>query len=121
MPMSYIIATTPRTGGWLLCDLLRQTGVAGRPGEYGSVRDRATWERFYGFPTHRRYFDSLPTLHATPNGVAGIKLMWPQLIEFGREARRYLESPENDFDMLGRVLGRFVVLRLRRRDRLRQA
>lgn len=41
---SYIIAT-PRTGSWLLCGCLRQTGVAGRPAEYG-IRDDAWLLRF---------------------------------------------------------------------------
>lgn len=117
----YIIATTPRTGGWLLCDLLRQTKAAGRPGEYGSVQDRATWQGFCGFATHRQYFDSLRALHSTPNGVLGIKLMWPQLVEFGRDARGYFGCEAGDFDLLVRVLGRFSVVRLERRDRLRQA
>jgi LPS sulfotransferase NodH len=117
----YLIATTPRTGGWLLCDLLRQTGAAGRPGEYGSARDRATWRGFYGFATHRTYFDALKELYSTPNGVSGVKLMWPQLVEFGRDARGYLGCQDDDLGLLVRVFGRLSVVRLERRDLLRQA
>jgi trehalose 2-sulfotransferase len=37
---SYLICSTPRTGSSLLCDVLRATGVAGRPEEYFQFRAR---------------------------------------------------------------------------------
>ncbi|HEY6788851.1 MAG TPA: Stf0 family sulfotransferase [Trebonia sp.] len=118
---AYIIACTPRTGSWLLCDCLRQAGSAGLPGEYGTRQDTATWQDFYGFRTHRQYFDSLIGLYASGNGVIGIKFMWWQFDAFGAEAATYLGAPGPAFALLRRVIGPYRVLFLRRRDTTRQA
>ena len=118
---AYVIACTPRTGSWLLCDCLRQTRSAGLPGEYGTRRDTATWRDFYAFPAHRRYFDSLARVYASRNGVIGIKFMWWQFDAFRGEAATYLGVPGTGLDLLRRVIGPYRVLFLRRRDVTRQA
>jgi LPS sulfotransferase NodH len=118
---SYIIAATPRTGSWLLCDCLRQAGVAGRPAEYGVRGDEATWRRFYGFGSHRAYFDRLIPLHATPNGVFGLKLMWWQLTGLAADASDYLGARPSPLDAIADLAGPVSFIWMRRRDRLRQA
>jgi LPS sulfotransferase NodH len=120
-PVSYLIGTTPRTGSWLLCDALQQTGVAGRPGEYGPEKEHGIWGNLHGFPSHRDYFAALPETYGTPNGVVGLKLMFFQLVMFGREAREYLEAESSALDLLRQVVGTRRIVRLERRDRLRQA
>ncbi len=108
---SYLVAATQRSGSTLLCELLKDTGVAGRPQEYfEAMRDT-------GVPPHPKdYLQSLPNVglgirsdprpaHAPPysslrglsgyrqhlersfalgttaNGVFASKLMWRQLPE----------------------------------------
>jgi LPS sulfotransferase NodH len=118
---SYIIATSPRTGGWLLCEALSRLEIAGRPGEYGAREEPALWKNLYGFSDHEAYFRALHSIYATPNGVAGIKLMWYQFAELGRDGRRYFDCPDSAIDITRRLLGPFRVIRLQRRNRLRQA
>lgn len=45
---SYILCTSPRSGSTLLCRLLAQTGVAGRPGSHFHEPCLAAWRRYYG-------------------------------------------------------------------------
>src|SRR5579875_3648135 len=107
--LSYIVCSTPRSGSTLLCELLKSTGVAGRPEEYFEAR-AAT-----GLPPHPgEYLEGLPPtgagvraddtppdpapysdlrdmkdyaahlersrrLGTTDNGVFGTKLMWRNL------------------------------------------
>jgi LPS sulfotransferase NodH len=100
---AYLVCATPRSGSTLLCELLRGTGVAGRPAEYFEAL------RSTGLPRQpRQYFealddpavlDLLPPLDpgtpetafaldavlregTTPNGVFGAKLMWTHLPDF---------------------------------------
>jgi LPS sulfotransferase NodH len=114
--LSYLVCATPRSGTTLLCELLKDTGVAGRPEEYFEARSDT------GVPPHPGdYLDDLPrtgagirdntapptapehsslvglehyrdhlartfALGTTPNGVFGAKLMWRQLAELQRLA-----------------------------------
>jgi LPS sulfotransferase NodH len=118
---SILIATTPRTGSWLLCGGLRQTGVAGRTDEYGGREDRLTWNAYLGFASHAEYFVQLPVLLSTANDVRSLKLMWPQFVQFEHDARLNGLPGASGLDLLQQVLGPYVVVFLRRRDVLRQA
>src|SRR5690349_13000702 len=52
---SYIVCATPRSGSTLLCELLKDTGVAGRPEEYFEAR------ALTGVPPHPGdYLQNLP-------------------------------------------------------------
>ena len=92
-----------------------------RPAEYGVRVDEATWRTFYGFSSHRAYFDRLIPLHTTPNGVFGLKLMWWQLTGLADDVRDYLGAPRAPLDAIGELSGPVSFIWMRRRDRLRQA
>ena len=52
---SYLVCATPRSGSTLLCELLKDTGVAGRPEEYFEARSDT------GLPPHPGdYLENLP-------------------------------------------------------------
>ncbi|PBC76730.1 LPS sulfotransferase NodH [Streptomyces sp. TLI_235] len=119
--MGYVVATSPRSGSWLLCELLGSTGIAGRPGEYGAREDAATWRGHYGYSSHAEYFFRFAALMTTANGVFGAKLMWPQWSSLGRDARRYLGREPEAFTLLDSLAGPLRMLRLRRLDTVRQA
>src|SRR4051812_4674664 len=95
---AYLVCATPRSGSTLLCELLKGTGVAGRPEEYFETL------RSTGYPRQpRQYFEGVPEVQAllapvepgapeaefdwdgvlragtTPNGVFGAKVMWSHL------------------------------------------
>jgi LPS sulfotransferase NodH len=118
---NYIIATSPRSGSYLLCEALMASGIAGRPHEYAGPADGATWNQFNRFPTHAAYFFQFADLCRSANGIVGVKFMVPQLLEFVTDARRYLRSHATPIEALKTLLGTGRVIRLRRRDRFRQA
>jgi LPS sulfotransferase NodH len=121
MPASYIIATTPRTGSFLLCEGLRATGIAGRPQEYADAEDVRTWRDHHGCLSHREFFGRFPELCRTPNGVFGAKLMWLQFVAWGRDARRYLSTDMSTLEVIRTMAGPLHIVHLVRGDVLRQA
>jgi trehalose 2-sulfotransferase len=122
-PGPYFIAATARTGSFLLCDLIAQSNVAGYPQEYALAEDVSTWRDFHRYLTHAEYFFRLREECTTPNGVFGLKLMWPQMQGLLDDLRRYLRvSGGPARERLGAWFGGDMrVLRIARRSRLRQA
>jgi LPS sulfotransferase NodH len=117
--VSYLICTTPRSGSWLLCDALAQTGVAGIPQEY--MLSHAAFDEEWGKPTKSNFSDFFARVReeaTTANGVCGIKLHWPQV----QYLLNVLEvSSAGLFARLAGELPGLVLIRLRRTDKLRQA
>lgn len=70
----YLICATPRSGSYFLCDLLRSTGVLGRPHEFfGTAAMR--WLGMAEYPTEiAAQLEMVLTRGCTPNGVFGAKL-----------------------------------------------
>jgi LPS sulfotransferase NodH len=128
---AYLVCATPRSGSTLLCELLKETGVAGRPEEFFETL------RSTGYPRQpRQYFEGAPEVQAllpevdagtperefdwdavlragtTPNGVFGAKVMWSHLADLGpRLGGRALED----------VLPGVRYVRVSRADRVAQA
>ncbi len=108
---SYLVCATARSGSTLLCELLKDTGVAGRPEEYfeakrdtgrpphpgdylenlprtgAGIRDDQTPPRapahssLIGLSDYRDHLRRTFELGTTDNGVFGTKLMWRHLPE----------------------------------------
>jgi trehalose 2-sulfotransferase len=124
---SYLVCATPRSGSTLLCELLNDTGVAGRPEEYfearsdtglpphpgdylenlprtgAGIRDDTTPPRapehssLLGLESYREHLDRSFELGTTANGVFGAKLMWRNLPDLRQLAG---ELPEySHFDL----------------------
>jgi LPS sulfotransferase NodH/glycosyltransferase involved in cell wall biosynthesis len=115
-PPSYLIATTQRTGGTLLCAALNATGIAGYPRE-----DVARWTfglraKRWRYPNLDDYLLARWRLGASPWGIYGVRLMFEHFTtlcnSFGT-----LDWPSRWLDQLGRPCWIF----LRRHDRLAQA
>jgi trehalose 2-sulfotransferase len=109
---AFLVCATPRSGSTLVCQALKQTGVAGRPEEYfealrHSARPRRPEEYFDGVddpsileqlgddgpgpeahpvPCSRgeydRYLARAIEAGTTPNGVFSAKLMWGYFDDF---------------------------------------
>ena len=107
--ISYLICTTPRSGSTLLCELLADTGIAGRPDEYfqqlrstglpmrprdyldGVAPEIVPAEAHDGESEQHnlydpyRFFDFdeyvgwVKARATTPNGVFAAKIMWPYM------------------------------------------
>ncbi len=130
---SYLVCATPRSGSTLLCELLKDTGVAGRPEEYFEarsdtglpphpgdylenlprtgvgIRDDTTPPRapghssLLGLNSYRDHLTRAFELGSTPNGVFGAKLMWRHLPDLQRLTG---ELPEHANLELGELLER---------------
>ncbi len=118
---SYLVCATPRSGSTLLCELLKETGVAGRPQEYfeariktglpphpgdylsdiprtgAGIRDDPTPPRapehssLIGLGSYREHLERTRSLGTTANGVFGAKIMWGHLPDMQTFARRLPE------------------------------
>jgi LPS sulfotransferase NodH len=103
---AYVVCATPRSGSTLLCELLKSTGIAGRPEEYfearaqtglpphpgeyldglprtgAGIRDDATppsapeYSSLVGLTSYREHLERTFALGTTDNGVFATKLMW---------------------------------------------
>jgi LPS sulfotransferase NodH len=119
---SYMICAVPRTGSYLLCDLLRKTGVAGRPNEYFNPSFQSQWAIDWGTHTLDDYLAKILSLGTTDNGVFGLKVHPMQFDSLCRQlARRarvhFVDRPA----LLAPWFPDLHYIRLHRQDRLRQA
>jgi trehalose 2-sulfotransferase len=143
---AYLVCATPRSGSTLLCEMLINTGVAGRPAEhveglrllgrpaepreyFTGVRDRAVLELLPASappqPHHVPIGERLAAIlrHATtPNGVFGTKVMWAYLADLqDRLAELPALAPLEDADRLRAVLGDVRYVHVSRHDHVAQA
>jgi LPS sulfotransferase NodH len=132
--LSYLVAANQRSGSTLLCRALADTGVAGRPEEYfltgppeAFPPDWTFWEeglfaRPHGPMDRESYLELVDRLGSTPNGVFGAKLMWNNvawMLDKLRELPRFAKLDRaTTFHAL---FPNLHVIRLTRRDRVRQA
>jgi LPS sulfotransferase NodH len=132
--LSYLVAATQRSGSTLLCRALAETGVAGRPEEYFLTGPPEAfppgwtfWEdgifaRPHGEMDREEYLELVLRLGTTPNGVFGAKLMWnnvPWVLEKLWELPRF--AGLDRAATFHALFPNLHVIRLTRRDRVRQA
>jgi LPS sulfotransferase NodH len=75
---SYIICGTARSGSTLLCEVLANSGLGGRPAEYFG-RSRVEWNAKQWGVSASMYVDRVIQECTTPNGVFGTKVHWSAL------------------------------------------
>ncbi|WEJ98093.1 MAG: Stf0 family sulfotransferase [Candidatus Sphingomonas phytovorans] len=117
----YIIAALPRTGSFLLCDMLARLGSVGYPQEYGLPEDEATWSGHHGHASHLSYFYDFFRFCSTPNGVFGCKLMWSQFAGLHHDIRRYTRIEGQGLEPIEAMTGPIRLVFLDRRDTVMQA
>jgi len=119
---SYFICATPRSGSTLLCERLTASGIAGSPSEWMLPSNEGLAREMFGIaprfadPT---YFAELLTGTASPNGVFGAKLMWPQMAQLLRGELWNLRIGPPQAGII--TLPDLRYIRIVRRDRVRQA
>lgn len=119
---SLLLCVTPRTGSYLLCEGLINTGVAGRPTEYFATSYWAYWAERWGTHDYPAYLERVRQAGTTPNGVFACKAHPYQLRNFVRQVLGRGNATAVECAAAVRVWfpkPRYVWLR--RRDRLRQA
>jgi LPS sulfotransferase NodH len=122
---SVFIATTPRSGSWLLAEGLAELGVAGEPEEFFSVDLEPIYREQWGVGATAPYPELIEQIIArgtTPNGVFAAKLHWFQLVHLLHQLRAVNGVRADPDGLLLRTrFGEFQVVYLERRDTLRQA
>jgi trehalose 2-sulfotransferase len=120
--ISYIIASTQRSGTHLLCSILRSTGVAGSPNEFFLSKPGETWEKRSGVPSRERYIERVLQDNTGANGVFGAVVMWSY---FERMLQMLQELPEyNRFtggELIAELFNQPKYIWMRRRNRVEQA
>ena len=119
--LGYVIAASPRTGSWLLCHALEDSGAAGTPAEYFWQGDQPAWRERWGVDgPFRRYVEAFWAT-ATGNGVVGAKLMWAYFFDFVVQAREVPEWSWLGHDQLMEsIFPDTCYLWVSRRDKVRQ-
>jgi LPS sulfotransferase NodH len=122
---SVFIATTPRSGSWLLAEGLRSLGVAGRPEEYFGVNNEPLYRSRWGIGASAPYAELIRRAliaGQTRNGVFAAKFHWFQLTSL-LERLRSIDGvgPLDDAALLRRYFGDYRIVYLQRRETLRQA
>jgi trehalose 2-sulfotransferase len=122
---AYWVCFTPRTGSALLCQLLRTTGVAGRPEEYfwrdNEPRYRAQWH----VTTYHDYLARALEEGTTPNGLFGAKVgTGVYLTHFLHQLwtlPQFAESTLASWSILSALFPDLKCIWLTRRNKVRQA
>jgi trehalose 2-sulfotransferase len=143
---AYVVCSTPRSGSTLLCEMLVDSGIAGRPAEhveqvrkpgrphepreyFADVEDRSVLEllpasgppRPHPGPIEER-LAAVIAYATTPNGVFGTKVMWSYMADL---QERLAELPGfgrlEDAERLSSLLGDVQYVHVRREDHVAQA
>jgi LPS sulfotransferase NodH len=117
----YFIATTPRTGGFLLAEALESTDLAGRPREYFDHGFKERWCDERGIVAEAEYFRSVAAAGTTPNGVFGAKVLWHQFEYLLDRLRRAAGAGTPNVELLRQAFPGLRYIFLTRRDKIRQA
>ena len=123
--ISYTIWFSQRNGSSLLCEGLKATGIAGRPGELLQIRECTSLLEFYQVKDYSTLQSKLWQAGMTPNGVFGLKANAPkkendplmqelaQIVEINPAGRTHYAVWENVFPN-----GKHIFLT--RRNKIRQ-
>lgn len=122
---SYLISGTNRTGSFLLCEALLNTGLAGHPvGETFSASNEPQNYKRWNVTNYRDYFHSALQQGTTENGVFGAKMMidyFPDFVEKMRQLEEYGDENLQSYEVMDRVFPNLHYIWITRRDKVRQA
>jgi len=118
---TYFIATSPRTGGFLLAEALESTRIAGRPREYFDPVFKEHWSSRLAIKSDTEYYENVMTAGTTPNGVFGAKVLRHQFEHLLSKLRLIEGHDLSDLELLERVFPDLRYVFLTRKDKIRQA
>ncbi len=127
---SYIICATPRSGTTFLCDLLTETGIAGRPDSFFRLQSRRWWAEHLNVSTEKwtsvnafdQHFLSAVLQEGTGQTSAfGMRLMWRDFDSLLKELNSIYPGIANDKAKLSAAFGPPQFIHLSREDKVAQA
>ncbi len=120
-----LICATPRSGTTLLCDLLRETGVAGRPNSFYRQQSIDNYARRLGVAPgpdfERRYLAAIIAEGSGDTGLFAMRVMWPSLPELTAKLAALFPAETDDAGRIAAAFGAPLYLFVERRDRVPQA
>lgn len=120
--ISYMICATPRSGSTLLCEALRNTGLAGNPDEYFGPMHVKRWTKKWQTYSEKEYLARVITHGKGNNGVWGTKVMrlyWGNIITLLQKTIGSFGMTEAE--ILNRCFPNLHFIWITRRDKVRQA
>lgn len=121
---SCLIATLPRSGSWLLAEVLASTGLVGVPNEYFRPDFTAAWSSEWGLPagsSFRAYLAAAKLQTTTSNGMFAAKLHWYQFAWLCERLRAEDSSRISTAELIADWLPAPAYIFLQRHDTARQA
>ncbi|MGB0387443.1 MAG: Stf0 family sulfotransferase [Ardenticatenaceae bacterium] len=128
---AYIICATPRSGTTLLCDLLADSGVAGRPDSFFRLQSmRSWWAQELGVSvaewTDEHAFDHSYLAAVLQEGaggtqVFGMRLMWSQVDNLSKRLGVLYPGLSSDTARIRAAFGPTGFVHLSREDKVAQA
>ncbi|PLP60654.1 Stf0 sulfotransferase [Mesorhizobium loti] len=127
---SYIICGTPRSGSTLLCSMLTETRVAGRPHSYFRQQDIAEWAEDWGVEQSRgsddaqfdeEYVAAMRRVGADGTGIFGLRLMWVSVSDASRRLDNIAGGKADVAARLEETFGPTLYIHLSRLDKIAQA
>jgi LPS sulfotransferase NodH len=120
-----IICATPRSGTTLLCDLLAETGVTGRPDSFYRRESIDTFARRLdvadGPDFARRYLAAIIAEGRGDGDLFSMRVMWPSLREMCAKLAGLFPTETNDADRIVAAFGTPLYLHVEREDKVAQA
>jgi len=129
-PQSYIICATPRSGTTLLCDLLTDTGVAGRPDSFFRSQSILWWADYLGVPVadwtdpyefDQAYLNAVLQEGSRGTPVFGMRLMWEHVDYLSKRLAAFYPGLSGDIDRFHAAFGSICFVHLSREDKVAQA
>src|SRR3569833_670980 len=108
---SYIICATPRSGTTLLCDLLSQTGVAGRPNSIYRQESRSEFVADWGvgpgtgIEFERRFLAAAINAGTGDTHTIGMRVMWPSMPYLLEQLGRLFPNQSTETGRLNAAFG----------------
>src|SRR3569623_976690 len=124
---SFFICATPRSGSTLLCDLLSQTGVAGKPNSFYRQESLGEFVEDWGVTPgsglefERRFLAVVIKAGTGDTGTFGMRVMWPSLPYLLEQLGRLFPNESTDKGRVAAAFGTPVYIHLQRKDRVAQA
>lgn len=118
--LSYFICCTPRSGSFLLCEALMNTGLAGHPDEY-IVSLLSPWREDFTLEDYRAALQPILD-RGTVSGIFGSKVIWFWFRDFVEKLSRLARRERADVtDLIAELFPNPHFIMLVRRDKVRQA
>jgi LPS sulfotransferase NodH len=120
-----IICATPRSGTTLLCDLLAETGAAGRPNSFYRRESIANFARRLGVADgldfEQRYLAAIVKAGRGSTDLFSMRVMWPSLPEMTARLSALFPDETSDTGRIVAAFGTPLYLFVERQDKVAQA